>query len=477
MVFSSYIFIFAFLPIVLTGYFMLSKLKNIKVQHIFLLVSSLVFYSWFNTSYLLIIIGSILTNYLISKLMIKYSSNFKLKKNIFIVGIIFNVMLIGYFKYYDFFIDNINALFRLSFSTKNILLPLGISFFTFQQISFLVSIYKGEEKCTSFINYSLFVSFFPQLVAGPIVLYSEMMPQFEDEEKRYINWYNIAQGLYIFVIGLFKKIVIADTLSVWVDNGYSNIVELDFFVSWAIALSYTLQIYFDFSGYSDMAIGLAKTLNIELPVNFNSPYKSQNINEFWRRWHITLGRALSTYIYIPLGGNRKGKLRTYINLMVTFLISGFWHGASWLFILWGGLHGLACCIQRIFKNTGIILNKYISTFITFIFINFTWVLFRSTSLTQAMAFFKAMVIPKYIDIFNIGYLSYDRVMYLNPMMTAPIIIITLIVLTIIIFKSDNSIKLKNKFKPNKKNTVYISILLFISIICLSRPTVFIYFNF
>lgn len=163
--------------------------------------------------------------------------------------------------------------------------------------------------------------------------------------------------------------------------------------------------------------------------------------------------------------------------MITFLISGFWHGASWLFILWGVLHGLACCIQRIFKNTGIILNKYISTFITFIFINFTWVLFRSTSLTQAMAFLKAMVIPKYIDIFNIGYLSYDRVMYLNPMITAPIIIITLIVLTIIIFKSDNSIKLKNKFKPNKKNTVYISILLFISIICVSRPTVFIYFNF
>lgn len=201
------------------------------------------------------------------------------KKIIFVLGVIVNVLLLGYFKYYDFFIENLNYIFKTNFMFKNIVLPLGISFFTFQQISFLLSCYKGEEKISGFIEYSLFVTFFPQLVAGPIVLYSEMMPQFK-EDRRYINWDNISKGLYVFSIGLFKKIVVADTLALWVNNGFDNISNLGFAAAWITTLSYTLQVYFDFNGYSDMAIGLAKMLNIDLPVNFNSPYKSKNIGEF-----------------------------------------------------------------------------------------------------------------------------------------------------------------------------------------------------
>ena len=336
----------------------------------------------------------------------------KVRKFVFILGIIFNILLLGYFKYYDFFVENLNYIFNEDLILKNILLPLGISFFTFQQISFLLSCYRKEEKVSGFIDYCLFVSFFPQLVAGPIVLYSEMMPQFKDRKRRYLNWDNIAKGLYIFVIGLFKKIVIADTLAIWANNGFDNMSEIGFFAAWATAIAYTLQIYFDFSGYSDMAIGLAKMFNIDLPTNFNSPYKSKNIGEFWRRWHITLGRSLFEYIYKPLGGNRKGEFKTYRNLIITFFISGLWHGASWLFILWGVSHGLAIVAQRIWKKAGLKLNQYISVLLTFLFVNFTWVLFRAETFEQALKILKSMVFPDSFNFMEIGLLFYDGMMNL-----------------------------------------------------------------
>ena len=477
MIFSSYEFIFVFFPIVIIGYFFMSKFKNIRIQHMFLVCASLVFYAWFNPKYLWIIIISILVNYLISKYMVSIDSNYKLKKIVFIIGIIFNILLIGYFKYYNFFIENINTIFKLNLVFKNILLPLGISFFTFQQISFLLSVYRGHEKISNFIDYCLFVTFFPQLVAGPIVLYDEMMPQFKDEDRRYINWDNIAIGIYIFAIGLFKKIVIADTLAVWVDNGFANSYNIGFFTAWATALSYTLQIYFDFSGYSDMAIGLAKMLNIDLPINFNSPYKSKNIGEFWRRWHITLGRALSEYIYKPLGGNRKGEMRTYINLIITFFVSGLWHGASWLFIVWGLLHGLASIIQRVWRKTGIKINKYLSIFITFMFVNFTWVLFRASDITQAKNIIFGMIYPKSFNLIGVGELFYDGIMSLPLLLCMPIIVVTIVTLLIIIFKSKNTIEISKDFNMSNKNIVFTSLLLFISTICLSRASAFIYFNF
>ena len=296
MVFSSYEMIFCFLPIVLIVYYSLSKLKSSTWQKVFLIVASLFFYGYFNVSYLVIIIASILVNYLIASAIHKYENIHFLEKVLLVTGILFNIGMLGYFKYYDFFISNINTVFNLSFPIKNLLLPLGISFFTFQQFSFLISVYKKEEKLESIVDYSLFVTFFPQLVAGPIVLYKEMMPQFTNNENRKFNSDNFSRGIYIFCIGLFKKVVIADTVALFVNNGF----ELSYFsmpTAWIVALSYTLQIYFDFSGYSDMAIGLGKMFNINIPANFVSPYTSESITVFWRKWHITLGRALSTYIY------------------------------------------------------------------------------------------------------------------------------------------------------------------------------------
>ena len=278
----------------------------------------------------------------------KLSSN--PSKPLLIFGIIANVALLGYFKYADFFIENVNSLFGTNIDLLNLALPLAISFFTFQQIAYLVDSYRKETKEYSFLNYALFVTFFPQLIAGPIVHHKEMMPQFENKWNLVKKYKNIALGLFIFSIGLFKKVVIADTFAIWATNGFDNATTLNLFEAWATSLSYTFQLYFDFSGYTDMAIGIALLFNIKLPINFNSPYKALNIQDFWRRWHITLGRFLRDYIYIPLGGNRTGKFRNYLNLLITFLIAGIWHGASWMFVFWGFLHGVAMVVHRAWKE-------------------------------------------------------------------------------------------------------------------------------
>jgi len=264
----------------------------------------LLFYGYFNIYYLIIIISSIIVNYFIAFTIKPGRDN---KKIFLILGILFNIGLLGYFKYYDFFVDNINTTFNASYNLKYLILPLGISFFTFQQFSFLLSIYKQEEVIEGFVDYCLFVTFFPQLVAGPIVTYSEMIPQFKEKNRRYYNPDNFSIGVYTFTIGLFKKIVLADTFALFVDNGYNMAGRLDSLSSLLVILAYTFQIYFDFCGYSEMAIGLGKMFNIDLPINFNLPYLSASIREFWMRWHITLGRALGQFVYKPLGGNRKGK--------------------------------------------------------------------------------------------------------------------------------------------------------------------------
>nr|WP_315101010.1 MBOAT family O-acyltransferase [uncultured Catonella sp.] len=332
MVFSSYLFICIFLPITLGVYYLLSKLDNDIYQRLFLITASLVFYGYQNTYYLLLIIFSVIINYMLSYFM---TVNHIAAKPILILGIVFDILLLGYFKYFNFILDNINFVFKTSYFVEKIMLPLGISFFTFQQLSFLISIYKKEQKLGRFIDYSLFVVFFPQLVAGPIVLYNEMIPQFAKKSIRYYNPKNFSRGIYIFSMGLFKKAVIADTLALFVNNGF-GMENVGLIPAWITVFSYTFQLYFDFSGYCDMAIGIGRMFNVKLPINFDSPYKSASISEFWRRWHITLGRALGTYIYHPLGGNRKGLIRTCTNLMITFFISGLWHGAEWTFVIWGG---------------------------------------------------------------------------------------------------------------------------------------------
>ncbi|MFA7092700.1 MAG: MBOAT family O-acyltransferase, partial [Arcobacteraceae bacterium] len=349
MLFNSYEFIFAFLPLSFFIYFYLLNKRLIVGAKGFLVFASLFFYSWWNVAYLPLILISMLFNYIVGNSLNKkiHGANNQDKnhvqstqviktkvssKTLLIVGIIANLSLLGYFKYADFFIENVNVISGVNIQPLNLLLPLAISFFTFQQIAYLVDSYRGETKEYDFLNYALFVTFFPQLIAGPIVHHKEMMPQFASTYNLVKKYKNIALGLFIFSIGLFKKVVIADTFAVWATAGFDHAQTLNLVEAWATSLSYTFQLYFDFSGYTDMAIGAALLFNIKLPINFNSPYKAQNIQDFWRRWHITLSRFLRDYVYIPLGGNKQSSFRTYSNLLATFVIGGLWHGAGWTFI-------------------------------------------------------------------------------------------------------------------------------------------------
>ncbi|KIM07795.1 MAG: acetyltransferase [Sulfurovum sp. FS06-10] len=390
MLFNSYFFIFAFLPITFFIYFYLNSKKLTTASVAFLVFASLFFYSWWNILYLPLILASMLFNFVMGNYLSKPLKAVN-KKAFLWFGIGSNVGLLGYFKYTDFLLDNFNGFFGSSIPLPHIVLPLGISFFTFTQIAYLVDCYKDKVKEYDFIRYALFVTYFPHLLAGPILHHSEMMPQFANIRNKTKNYKNIAMGLFLFSIGLFKKVVIADTFAVWANAGFDTATTLSFFEAWATSLSYTFQLYFDFSGYTDMAIGASLLFNIKLPINFNSPYKALDIQDFWRRWHMTLSRFLRDYIYIPLGGNRRGEFRTYINLFTTFLLGGLWHGAGWTFIFWGTLHGLALMIHRAWKSFGFSMNKYLAWFITFNFVNLTWIFFRAKEWSDAVKVMSGMV--------------------------------------------------------------------------------------
>lgn len=401
MLFNSYIFIFVFLPITLLVYFAIGGRGNHRIAIAWLVGASLLFYGWWNPAYLWLILASVLFNYGIG-VYLSGDQN-PARKLWLIAGIIGNLGLIAYYKYSNFFVDNFNQLFESSYHLETILLPLAISFFTFQQISYLIDAYRGETKEYNFLHYCLFVTFFPQLIAGPIVHHKEMLPQFAKDLVYKINHKDVAVGLTIFCIGLFKKVVLADGVAVYatpVFDAAEHGVALTFFEAWGGSIAYTLQIYFDFSGYSDMAIGLARMFGILLPLNFHSPYKSKNIIEFWRHWHMTLSRFLRDYVYIALGGNKKGKTRRYINLMATMLLGGLWHGAAWTFVAWGALHGfyLICnhAWHMIRKSLGQDLSKTtlwgttLATLTTFLCVLVAWVFFRAESFGGAMQILNAM---------------------------------------------------------------------------------------
>ncbi|MDH4945508.1 MBOAT family protein, partial [Sulfurimonas sp. C5] len=385
MLFNSYEYIFFFLPITFFIYFFLLNRRLVTGAKGFLVFASLFFYSWWNPIYLPIILVSMLFNYMIGEILGKDGENKRVnRKWVLTFGIVSNIALLAYFKYADFFIENYNYVSGENVGLYHLALPLGISFFTFQQISYLVDSYRKETTEYDFLNYALFVTFFPQLIAGPIVHHKEMMPQFASKWNLVKNYRNIAVGLFIFSMGLFKKVVIADTFAVWATNGFDHAVTLNMVEAWATSLSYTFQLYFDFSGYTDMAIGAALLFNIKLPQNFDSPYKAKDIQDFWRRWHMTLSRFLRDYIYIPLGGNRVSEPRIYSNLMITFIIGGLWHGAGWTFVFWGFLHGAALVIHRIWKTLGFTMNSILAWFITFNFINIAWVFFRAKEWDDAI---------------------------------------------------------------------------------------------
>ena len=545
MLFNSYLFIFIFLPIVLIGWFSLNKLKQYKIAEIFLIGMSLWFYAYFNLSYLFIIVGSCLFNFLLSYLInriekkqsvsksyskvndnkdynfididndekkINYFSNNGIRKILGIVGICVNLGILFYYKYFDFFIENVNFIFQKDYNLKHILLPLGISFFTFQQLSYVIDRMKGTAPHYGLIDYLSFVTFFPQLIAGPIVLHSELIPQFKDLEKRKFNVDNFTDGCVQAILGLGKKVLLADTLALVVNSAYDNRY---YFTTWSAILfivTYAFELYFDFSGYCDIAMGIGKMFNYNIPRNFNYPYRSTSMKEFWNRWHITLGRFFVTYVYIPLGGSRKGTKRKMLNYMAVFLFSGLWHGSSWNYVMWGFLNGLGviynnlrmekkhikikenqmkniCESNKSEKNVSGKTKKFVSWLCTFGYFLFTLIFFRCETMHDVGIVFKGLVNPvgvkfvvdmaQYMDIPEL-YIFKRALEMMAPQFIRSLYFVAYIIVMIIctlLLRGKNAEDIVKEGNYTTKMAVGLSIILIWSIISLSGVSTFLYFNF
>ena len=517
MLFNTYEFIFLFLPLTVFIFHLIGKQGHHRIAIAWLVGASLFFYSWWNPAYLGLMLFSIIFNYGVGVSLGGLLSRTR-KKPILAFGIAANLWLLGYFKYANFFVDNINILAGSNIILRDIILPLAISFFTFQQIAYLVDAYRGYTKEYNFLHYCLFVTFFPQLIAGPIVHHKEVLPQFARDVVYQIRAKHLAVGLTIFTIGLFKKVVFADGISIYatpVFNAAEAGVHLTFFESWFGALSYSLQLYFDFSGYSDMAIGLARMFGIVLPINFNSPYKATSIIDFWKRWHITLSRFLQDYLYIPLGGNRKGEVRRYVNIMVTMLIGGLWHGAGWTFVLWGGLHGMFIVINHLWRES---YKHYRRSKLYFLFawiltmlaVVISWVPFRATSMDGATNVLSGMIgingfaLPftykshlnhvanlgnylvqlgfQFTDVININFYSIIFIGLLFIVATVLPNTQQIIIQTqsAVHTCKDKTVKINSKWfewEPTVLYSVAISIAFFLSILSITSASEFLYFQF
>jgi D-alanyl-lipoteichoic acid acyltransferase DltB (MBOAT superfamily) len=400
MLFNSYQFIFLFLPVALAGYFALARFGNLAPV-VWLALASLVFYSMSNWQFVLLLLGSVAFNYVIGLLLISQRLAAGPRFAALWVGVAGDLLVLGYFKYAGFLTANLNAMFATGL-TVNILLPVGISFYTFTQIAFLVDAYRGNVARYALPHYALFVTYFPHLIAGPILHHKDMIPQFERAEAKRLNPHLILCGLIIFAIGLFKKTCLADAIQPLVSLAFGpNTPSFD--QAWIGALAYTFQLYFDFSGYSDMAIGISLMFGIFLPLNFNSPYKATSIIDFWRRWHMSLSQFLRDYLYIPLGGNRHGRIFRYVNLMITMLLGGLWHGAAWTFVAWGALHGAYLCINHAWTHFGPATTPRfaraadIAAFVlTFLAVVIAWVFFRADNIAAALYVLSKMADPSQI---------------------------------------------------------------------------------
>src|SRR5271163_442457 len=400
MLFNSYPFIFVFLPAVLLGYFAAGRISS-QAPVIWLALASLVFYSFSNWPFVVLLLASIAFNYLVGWLLISRRLHSVSRFAVLTVGVSGDLLVLGVFKYAGFLVANFDAVFGTSIAV-NILLPVGISFYTFTQIAFLVDAYRGKVAHYALPHYALFVTYFPHLIAGPILHHRDMIPQFESSESKRPNPHLILCGLIIFGIGLFKKTGLADGIQPLVALAFNQAAP-SFDQAWIGALAYTFQLYFDFSGYSDMAIGISLMFGIFLPLNFNSPYKATSIIDFWRRWHMTLSQFLRDYLYIPLGGNRHGSLLRYVNLMITMLLGGLWHGAAWTFVVWGALHGVYLCINHAWNfmmpqaSPRFARAANAASFaLTFLAVVVAWVFFRADSVTAALSVLAKMADPGHI---------------------------------------------------------------------------------
>ena len=486
MLFNSYEFMFLFLPVSLAVYFLLNRLRLTIGANSWLLFVSLFFYSWWNVRYLPLILGSILFNYTIgvmlsdSELLRKQSVS---KNAIFIVGVTVNILFLGYFKYLDFFVGSMNFIFGTNAALFNIVLPLGISFFTITQIAFLVDAYGGLVIERNLLNYALFVTFFPHLLAGPILHHREMMPQFAAVRNKALNFRNLSCGLFLFVAGLFKKVVIADQLSPTVKAGFDLAASLTFFEAWVSSVSYTLQLYFDFSGYTDMALGVGLMFNIVLPRNFNSPYKAASIIDFWKRWHMTLSTFITQYLYTPiLRSFREVTWRnSLIAVFVAMLICGFWHGAGWTYVVWGGLQGTALVVNHLWRKRKLKMPRWLGWFLTLTFFNLSLVFFRSKSWDDVLKLLKGMAglsgfVPPGKSAADLFTSDFSRVA-LAGIDGRNMTIVALAVCLVTVLAAKNSNELLERVTPSWKVLSFMVIVSFYSFLNMGKVSEFLYFQF
>lgn len=478
MLFNSYEFIFLFLPITFFGFFWLGRLPQKNYATFWLVLASFAFYGYWDYRYVPLLFASILFNYLVGQRIEQTHA-----KSWLIFGIVINVILLGYFKYTDFFLTTANDVVGTSFDLPHIVLPLGISFFTFTQTGYLIDAYRGEARNHSFVTYCEFVTIFPHLIAGPILNHKDMMPQFVAERTFRIDYHNVALGLTIFIMGLFKKVVIADRLSPWVADVFSHTDTITLLEAWIGALAYTFQLYFDFSGYSEMAIGLGLMLNLKLPVNFNSPYQARSIIDFWRRWHMTLGLWVREYLYIPLGGNRHGEWAKMRNLFVSMLIIGLWHGAGWTFVFWGAMHGVALMVNHQWRRLNISLPKPLNWGVTFLCVTVLWVFFRAENFHDAWNVIYAMAgghgfalpagggVERLLGGFGIPFTYFC----LNSTLIETLG--SILMLSIILVKMKNPLVYAKTFNASKK-WLFVSLVLLLVTLCqTTQNTEFLYFQF
>ncbi len=492
MLFNSYIFILGFLPVTLTVFFGLLRWSHRQFALLWMTLASLFFYGYWNPAYLPLLLISVGGNYWFGREISRGELKSTKSRILLILGVAFNLGILGYYKYANFFVNSWNEIWSTDWQLPTIILPLAISFYSFTQIAYLVDAYRGETQDSDYdlITYTLFVVFYPQLIAGPILRHDELIPQLRDRQKIFFSEAKFAQGLTLFILGLAKKVLIADNISPWVALVFDNANDVGFLEAWVGALAYTFQLYFDFSGYSDMAIGLGWMVNIELPLNFNSPYKSTSIIEFWRRWHITLSNFLRDYLYISLGGNRKGEIRRYINLIITMLLGGLWHGAGWTFIWWGGLHGFYLVVNQAWRKLRIPLPKIVAWMITFLAVVFGWVLFRASSISDALKMFEAMTGIKPIEMplayqnflgwlsfFGVKFKPWSNFAYLPNNIGINYSLLILLGLMLAVLWLPNNHKIMTEFKPRWWAACLTSGLAVVCLLSLNRVSEFLYFQF
>ncbi len=442
MLFASLTFLLGFLPFVISGAFLTRRLFGVRACLGFLVLASLVFYGWHYPPYVLLLVGSVLANFLLALTIHREG-----RKLTLVIGVTLNLGLLGWFKYAGFFAGMLEAISGTSIGLAAIALPLGISFFTFQQIAYLVDIYQGKARPGHALQYAFFITFFPQLIAGPIVHHSQLIGQLSDKRFAAFRAEDVAAGALLFCIGLAKKVLIADTLAVGADTMFltdSLGVPLSMAESWLGMLCYTFQIYFDFSGYTDMALGLGLMFGLVLPENFRSPYKSKSIIEFWRRWNMTLSAFLRDYLYFPLGGNRRGPIRRYANLWIVMLLGGLWHGAGMQFVMWGALHGLYLTVNHVWsRHLPGILPRGVGYVLTFLAVVIAWVFFRADGIGQGLSVLGAMFGNHFAD-----------ALALTIFADAPRLIVMVLFAAVLCFAAPNALQIVSGLREGPRQTVW-----------------------